>query len=116
MSTWTPPAATPAMGPTWVPRLPPGDKCDVHPGVKWCGDEPCFVCYPTLEAEGTTDYPESWVPDPKAFIRPAVSLCSVIPNPNSEAECKRPWDGEHTVLGRAICSECYEAVASSPAS
>ena len=109
MSTWAP-QQPPAQQPWQGPYKPPGDKCDLHPGTKWTGDVPCFVCYPTLEAEGTHEYPESIVPDPAAYIRPAVNRCAVLRDPESDnAVCGRPGS-DHTVLGFAICTECYEAI------
>lgn len=94
----------------WHPYAPPRDKCEKHPGVKWNGDTPCFVCYPTQEAEGTTQYEPSLVPDPTQYIRPAVRQCVVLPKKDSDAICGRPISGDRTVLGFGICDACYEAV------
>jgi len=96
----------PAYG--WTPGAG-RDKCDRHPGVKWSGDVPCFVCHPTQEAEGTHDYPDSIVPDPYAEYRPAVNRCEVLRTESDNARCGRPGSGR-TVLGFAICDECHEAV------
>lgn len=109
MSGWAPHAAPPP-GATYQPSYMRPPKCELHPGVGWNGDVPCFVCHPTQEAEGTHEYPESIVPDPKMFIRPGVNRCAVLSSPdNDNAVCGRPGS-DHTVLGFAICTECYEAV------
>lgn len=96
-----------------MPYQPPGPKCPLHPGVSWNGAGPCYVCHPTPEAEGRIEHPPVIVPDPTERYQPAVRQCVVLRDPDSDmATCKRPWDGEHTILGYAICRDCYEAVTS----
>lgn len=53
--------------------------------------------------------PLDLAPDPVGKYRPAVYQCQVQKDPNSERHCNQQWDRKHTVLGFAICEECWEA-------
>lgn len=48
--------------------------------------------------------------DPDTRTQPAVYQCQVLPNPDSPSICRRAWDRQHTVLGYAVCAECWEAI------
>lgn len=88
-------------------------ECEVHRAMSWFADPPrrCWVCYPEdwVEGEGTYEH-DPIIPDPTwaMFDSPAVRQCQVLPDPNSESRCPGKWDGQHTVLGFAICADCYE--------
>lgn len=88
--------------------------CDQHRAMSWSSTPArrCWVCHPEdwHEPEGRTEHPPSIVPDPTEAYRPAVSLCQVARNPDNDAPCNRPWDGKHTVLGFAVCVDCWEAI------
>lgn len=96
---------------TWTPSSQ-HDKCELHPGVRWNGGDPCFVCHPTGENLGTIEHRVSMVPDPTEYIRPGVNQCQVLCDPDHDnTRCGRPGSGR-TILGFAICDDCYSSVRS----
>lgn len=42
-----------------APKTTSLDKCPAHPGVKWTGDRPCFVCDPDAWADAPGGYVET---------------------------------------------------------
>jgi hypothetical protein len=92
--------------------------CDKHPGVTWNGGPsyvwedghlvpgdpaPCFVCFPTMEQEGTMER------EPETRYQPASRRCIALPDPASDHPCGESYT-RRTILGYAVCDECFEAV------
>lgn len=88
-------------------------QCEVHLGMSWFSPKVprrCWVCHPEdwNEPEGTVQYSTGFDPEPS--FQPPVRQCVVLRSELHDRPCTRPWDGEHTVLGFAICTECYASV------
>lgn len=75
---------------SFVSQAKQPDKCPEHPGVKWWGDLPCFVCQP----EAWTEAP--WIENQVPAAQDATGVAGAV----AEMVASGHWPPMEVVLSR----------------